>query len=283
MDYSLADPTVKWARRHAIPFVSYQYKILPLLAETAKNRPWVLGMHAAMPMAMMEVVKAVYGDTMSEKDWKDLESQIPKETLRRHTWAIIPWKIHGEWHWFDYSYFMPWGNLLSASTNVAQGDVKGAISQLGIGGTPVLNVTKMFGTGVVGNKAPTDPYTGQPIYRTIDSASTKMTKTMEALYNLMAPGMLTRYGTLGYALDMGSEDRYGRKIGEIEPALRLMGINVNEPNARQAAVSRKAQVEAIKHELISVLLNPKMGDDEKAEYAARAQREILEIMEYPEE
>ncbi|MFH2048825.1 MAG: hypothetical protein ABIJ12_05210, partial [bacterium] len=128
---------------HFVPFASYSYKIAPLVAESVIKRPWVIAKYMALPPAIMALSKELYKDEMTEDDWKTLESSIPREVQRRQSFMIVPWKIKDKWYWFDYSYFLPWGNYLNAISGITSGDIKAPLTQFGIGGTPMLTALKI--------------------------------------------------------------------------------------------------------------------------------------------
>jgi len=277
MDYSLADPSVKWARRHLIPFASYQYKIAPLIAESLIKRPWVIGSLVALPYAMWEVAKQINSD-MTEADWKELRKSIPTEVQKRGTWLLIPVKIGGKYRWFDYSYMLPWGNYIGAFQAAKEGNIKGVVGQMGIGGTPGLTLAKTFAVDPLRNDPPREPFSNQPIYNRLDPAPLKAAKTMEYLYSMMAPSMLTRYGALGYTFSIGKQDRWGRTIDPQQVAGRWFGVNLQEANPVVSASALKAQVNTLREELIKLQLDPNISPERKEKYKARFQEEIADLL-----
>ncbi len=279
MDYSLADPSIRWARKHFIPFASYQAKIAPLVVETAIKRPWVLGMYLAAPVAIAETVRQIYKGQMTDDNWKELERTIPAEVTRRQSFMIVPWKIKDKWYWFDYSYFLPWGNFLNAGSSLKEGDIKGALNQFGIGGTPLLTLFKTFTSSSMRNEPPKDAFSGYPIYNQLDTPLDKALKTSEYLYNQFAPSMLTRYGALGYTLDIGKEDRYGRIVPMQQAVGKLFGVNIHEANPQLAGIVQKAKLNALKDEYMKIMLDPKISVEKKERYAERFQEEINLIVE----
>ena len=278
MDYSLADPSIKWARKHFIPFVSFSFKIAPLVAETAIKRPWVLGEYMAAPYLIHAAIKHLYKGQMTEKDWEELQRTIPQEVTKRQSFTLVPWKINGKWHWFDYSYFLPWGNYIQAWSGLKEGDIKSPFAQFGIGGTPMLTLLKTFTSATLRKEPPRDSFSGMPIYNRLDDPLTKSLKTSEYFYNQFAPSMLTRFGALGYILNIGKEDRYGRTISGQQAIGKLFGINLQVADPRLAAIVRKAKINALKDEYIRINLDPNLSSDQKKKYAKRFQKEIMAIM-----
>ena len=278
MDYSLADPSIKWARKHFIPFVSYQYKIAPLIVESAYKRPWVIGKYLAAPYVLGEMVKEIYKGQMTEEDWKDLERTIPAEVTRRNSYMILPWKINDKWYWFDYSYFLPWGNYTQALSAIKEGDIKGALTQFGIGGTPIITLLKTFTSAGMRNEPPKDSFSGYPIYNQLDDPLTKALKASEYLYNQFSPSMLTRYGALGYTFDIGKEDRYGRTVPAEQAVGKLFGVNLHEANPKLAAIVKAAKIHALRDEYLKINMDPNLTLKQKEKYAKRFTTEIQNIV-----
>ncbi len=277
MDYSLADPSIKWARKHAIPFVSYQYKIAPLIVESAIRRPWVIGKYLATPYLIGQAVREIYKGQMTEDDWKTLEKTIPQEVTRRQSYMLVPWKIHDKWYWFDYSYFLPWGNYVQAISGLAEGDIKSPLTQFGVGGTPMITLAKTYTSSAIRNEPPRDAFSGYPIYNQLDDPLEKALKTSENLYNLFGPSMLSRYGALGYTFDIGKEDRYGRQVPAEQAVGKWVGVNLKEANPKLAAIVMKAKINALKDEYMKIMLDPNLSQERREKYARRFQIEIQNI------
>lgn len=278
MDYSLADPSIKWARKHFVPFASYSYKIAPLVAESVVKRPWVIGKYMALPAAMMALAKEIYKDEMTEDDWKALKKTIPEEVTRKQSFLLVPWKIKDKFYWFDYSYFLPWGNYMNAISGVSGGDIKAPLVQFGIGGTPTLTVLKTFTSAAMRDDPPKDSFSGYPLYNRLDEPIDKALKTSEYFYNLFAPSMVTRYGALGYTLDIGKEDRYGRVVPAEQAIAKWFGVNLDEADPKLAAIVKKGKINALKDEYLKIMIDPKYSEKEREKYAKRFKEEIDKLI-----
>jgi hypothetical protein len=167
---------------------------------------------------------------------------------------------------------------MNAIQKTAEGDIKGVLSQFGIGGTPLFTAMKTFGTSVMRNDPPKDAFSGIPLYKRIDEPIDKALKVSEYFWNLFAPSMLTRYGAMGYTFDIGKEDRYGRVVPAEQAIGRWFGVNLNEANPQLTAIVKKAKINALKDEYISVMLDPKISPEKKDNYAKRFQEEIQNIL-----
>ena len=277
MDYSLADPSVKWGRRHFIPFLSYQYKIAPLIAESLIKRPWIIGSLMALPYMVSEAAKSMNKD-MTEEDWQELRKTIPIDLKERGTWMLVPVKTGGKWRWLDYSYMLPWGNYLQVGQAIKTGNVKNTVGQVGLWGTPMMNLAKTFAVNPLRDEPPKEPFSNQPIYNRLDPAYLKAAKTMEFFYNMMAPSMLTRFGALGYTASIGKEDRWGRKIDLQQAIPRWFGVNLQEANPKVSGVALKAQVNALRDEFIKIQSDPNISPERKDKYRQRLLEEINDLL-----
>ena len=285
MDYSLADPFVKSARRHMIPFASFTYKIIPLVAESAIKRPWVIGSLMALPKLMFEASKLLNPE-IEDAEWRELRKFIPLEVKERGTWMLVPVKIGGKWRWFDYGYFLPWGNVWNAMQSIYKGGISGALGQLGVAASPLYNLVKTFAVGAIRDDPPKDPFFGSPIYNRLDSASVKMGKTTEYLINMFTPSMFALSffegenprGALGYTLAIGKEDKWGRQIDLTQALARWGGVNLIEANPKLANVIVKAKINALKDELIKIQGDPNISGETKEKYRQRFLEEINELL-----
>jgi len=277
MDYSLATPAVKYARRFIMPFASYQYKIAPLIAESLKKRPWVIAKYAAIPYIMQEVAKQTL--SLTDEDWKKLKAMLPTFIRKENTYAILPWKSpEGNPQWVNLEYFLPWGNFHTLGGGIRRGELKEVVTDIGMG-NPFLDVYSALKT-VKGDAPPKDPFTGREIYNQLDDPSEKALKMAEWLYSKWAPTMLTRFGALGYTARAieGQKDIYGRAVTPGQAAGRWIGINIVAPSPMQAIREKRARVMELRGSLARILKDPSLGPEKKA----AAFRNFLEEMRQAE-
>ena len=276
MDYSLAHPAIKFARRHIAPFISYQYKVAPLIAESLAKRPWVIGKYLAIPYMMSEMIKD--RDDISEKQWERLEKELPLYIKKEKSYMIVPWKSpEGRYQWVNLEYYFPWGNLMGMGRAMYDRDARETLEGLGIG-NPFLDIYAAF-KGMRGDLPPKDPFTGREIYNELDRPSGKAAKTMEWLYNKWAPSFATRYGALGYASRIGKQDRYGRTTTPGHAIGRVFGFNVVAPSPIQTAKAKKARMLELRFALSRIIKDPEISAEEKNRARTAFTRKINEVME----
>ncbi len=276
MDYSLVHPSIKVARNFLIPFISYQYKIAPLIAESLAKRPWVIGKYLAIPYMMAKMIKD--RDEITEKQWQKLEKDLPLYIKKEKSYMIVPWKSpEGTYQWVNLEYYFPWGNLMSMGRAMYDKDAREALEGLGIG-NPFLDIYAAF-KGMRGDLPPKDPFTGREIYNELDRPSGKAAKTMEWLYNKWAPSFATRYGALGYASRIGRKDRYGRTTTPGHAVGRVFGFNVVAPTPEQSVKAKKARVLELRFALSRVMKDPTISAEEKNRARQAFTRKMNEVME----
>ena len=277
MDYSLAPRSVKELRRHLIPFVSYQYKAAPLIYESLTKRPWVIGKYLAIPYAMSQVVQEL--NDIDQKEWDRMIHELPDEIRRKKSYMVMPWKDpEGRWQWVNLEYFFPWGNWLSISRDLREGEATEAYRDSGIGNNPLIDLHVAWKTARRG-EPPKDPYTGQPIYDRLDDPQTQWLKLAEFLYRKWGPEMLTRTGAAGttYRYVMEQEDKWGRTPTFGQSLGRWFGANIVAVEPRQATASRKARVRVLKEELVRKLRDRTLTDEQRDAARRRYLDELRKI------
>lgn len=279
MDYSLVHPSVKWARRHVMPFISYQYKIAPLIVESIVKRPWVIAKYAAVPELMRQAAKSNLN--LTEDDWSKLQKELPLFIKKAGTYAILPWKSkEGNAQWVNFEYFLPWQNFMQIKRDVKSGDVGEVISKdIGIGG-PWIDMAVMV-KSLHGDTPPEDPFSGRPIYNRLDSPTDKALSMSRWVYERFAPQMLTAGGAAGKTVKAvtGEQDRYGKTVTPSVAAGSWVGLNVASPTKQQVALERKARQKELTSALIRKLVNPTVPKEEKLRSQAEFKKQLKQISE----
>lgn len=272
MDYSLASRSIKEARRHFLPFATYQYKIAPLILESLTKRPWVIGKYFGIIFALVpEIVKEMHD--LDEDEWMKMKKDLPRFMTRNRTFMVYPWKSpEGNWQWVDMQYFFPWGNYWAMGADATRADGGELVKDIGIG-NPFLTVLTAMTSGALG-RPPKDPYTGQDLYSPLDSSAVQYAKMMEFIYNTWMPSMFTGHGAAGhtYKAVTGEKDKYGRTTSPGAAFGRWFGINLQAVSQKQVAVGRRSDVRFLNKALIRDLINekdPKKQKRIKARYNKR--------------
>jgi hypothetical protein len=276
MDYSLASRSVKAARRFAMPFVTYQYKIAPLIAESVIERPWVLAKYVAVPYAMADIARETLD--LTEQDWNKLKASLPTWISRNQSYTPLPWKSpEGNVQWVNLEYFFPAQQMLALARDVEQGRFGEAVSDVGLG-NPILDVYAVAKT-MKGNNPPRDPYSNKEIYNYLDSPTEKAVKTSEWLLNKWMPTMLTRQGALGSTVKAitGQEDKYGKKVTPAQAAGRWVGINIVSPTKQQTDKERQFLALQARQWLGQIAKDPTVSPAKKQDALKRYKERLAEI------
>jgi hypothetical protein len=267
MDYTRIHPSVELAREHVMPMITYQYKIVPLIAETAVKRPWVLASLLAIPALMTAL--AVRKLNLTDEEFKKAKKELP--TFLRETGAYAPmlWRDDaGRIQWINMEYYFPWANLANVGRDLKAGEYGELMGDFGVG-SPVIDTISMFKT-TKRDDPPKDPYTGIDVYSRLDSPTVKALKLGEWFYNRWAPSWLTRYGTLGKTLRIGERDKYGREMTAGKAGASLFGANIIAPTQQQALAERYVRTKELQLSLSRILRDPTVPEEEK-------QRAIVEF------
>jgi hypothetical protein len=262
MDYSQADRSIKNLRKWIMPFVTYQYKIAPLIVESLARRPWVLGKWAAffgvsalsIPSIAGEISKALLG--MSDEEWDKLLKQLPDFITKNSTFVPIPIRSkEGKVMWFDLMYFMPFGTWFSALKGLSEREIAEVYREMGIS-NPFLTVMYAAASASSGKPAK-DPFTHQEIYNDVDTPLVKFHKWFSWTHNVVTPSWMQnityargqKKGPLPLMIDnfvhkykkKEWRDNWGRLMGN-EQLWRWLGVNPYIFSARQSYAIKKAKL-----------------------------------------
>jgi len=164
IDYDINAPVVKLAKRTFVPFVSYTYRVIPLLAEAATLRPHKFAKWAAFGHAMNEGSAYLKEDktgeqidrlTMREQQRKKMFGDVPViGDAMPYTNIRIPFDDdEGNALYFDVSRWIPGGDIFEQRE-----------SSVGIPGVPShLQPGGLYVDAIANFMFKTDPFTGQSL------------------------------------------------------------------------------------------------------------------------
>jgi hypothetical protein len=275
MDYSLASRSVKAARRHMIPFISYQYKIAPLIAESLRDRPWVLAKYAMLLPLALEMWAKSHND-LDDDDMEELKKQLPAYVKKSGSMMILPYKTDkGQYQWINAEYFLPWGNMFNIFRDMKAGDVGEMTRDVGIT-HPLMDIMTMFRSARDGSP-PEHPFFGKPIYNELDHPAMKTAKMAHHLAFTFLPSMLSPIeGAAGYTIAAvrGKEDRWGREVTPTQAASRWLGFNIVSVSPEQSTAIASVRIQELKKEMARIDADPSISDERKAASKERMQEKI---------
>ena len=164
IDYDINAPVVKLAKRTFVPFVSYTYRVIPLLAEAATLRPHKFAKWAAFGHAMNEGSSYLMGDKTGEQ----VDRVTGREQFKKKMFGDVPMigdampytniripfdDSNGNALYFDVSRWIPGGDIFEQRE-----------SSVGIPGVPSpLQPGGLYVDAIANFMFKTDPFTGQSL------------------------------------------------------------------------------------------------------------------------
>lgn len=277
MDYSLAPKSIKEIRTHAIPFVSYSYKVAPLILETMKTKPWFIPAITSIGLGSEYAAQSI--NSMTDEQWKSMKASLPGYIQKHKTFAVLPYKDEkGSFKWIEYNYFLPWGQWMDVLSDINQkewGELKKDFPLF----NPITAVTNNLST-ILSKDPPIDPFTERPIFNPLDSKADQWAKTMEYIINQWSPKMLQRFGALGTTLG-DRTDKWGRETTDAEAAVKWIGVNITKTSPSQVKALRERRLKELNVDLNKILKDPTVDIKTKRESSKRFIEKKREIVQGP--
>ena len=305
-DYTLVNPNIRYLRNAplGLPFVTYYYKALPKLIETAYKHPTRFVPYVALALAIPQLTMLAFD--IDDDDYEALRKTMPEYIRNKGSLFILPYKNEkGDWKYIDTAPFFPWAAfsdpIVQATFRQDPGGALKEASKLLIFSGPVV-------TAIAGITTGRDPFTGKEIMDPRQTPQNKALALVSYVWNQAMPSMLAidavnpqnaagaipRLYNDAFGSGTGLDKRGQPKPEFLENAARLFGANINtlEPvtqralninymtNKIRASESLRAQIAkdqsmtpvARQREISS--LNEKIRDDYKKlqEYATETAR-----------
>jgi len=299
MDYSLTSRSIKNFRKFLVPFITYQYKVTSLIAESIVKRPWVMGKWALLMGVgagswsfAREMAQFFTG--MDDDEWERTVKKLAYFVKNEKTFLPLPFRNkQGEVMFFDGSYFMPWGTWYNALSDLSDGELAMAYQKLGVGNPFLTSYTAL--SSVAKGQPAIDPFTHKPLWNITDSTPRKWHKVMSYMHNIVTPGMFQnitlpdadKYGVIPLSARVitskikGKEmkDTWGRVKGW-EQFGRYFGVNTVTGSRRQVIAIKQARIKRIRASAYKELRNPSYrgNPDKKRAVLKRMKYKIKKIM-----
>lgn len=291
-DYSEAVPSVKRIRQMPLgmPFITFQYKMAPLLTEIIKSNPTRLLPYIALAYTVPALVAA--SNDIDEDDADKLKKALSENLRRKQDMYLLPWKDDaGRWQFVDIGYFMPWQMPVSVGRSLGEGayhaaigkgreatkDFGDAFQSSSLLSNPVLNISAALTTGI-------DPFTSKPIADKRDPMQKQVADIVGYAWSLAMPSMLAGYGAAGQLLnkEQGTGmNRYGEPTntyGQI--AARTMGVNTYPvvPEAQRARNIQfmQREIQDIKGRMTSSLKDQSLTPADRRRIVENFKDELLD-------
>jgi len=247
-DYTKVNPNIRFLRNSPIglPFVTYYYKVLPKLVETAYKHPLRLAPYVALAASIPYLTMASLD--IDSDDYESLRKTMAEFVRNKGSVYILPWKNEkGNWEYMDIASFFPWAAFTDPIIQATlRQDPKGAAAEaikLITPSGPVVTVLAAITTG-------RDPFTDKEIIDPRQTPANKALALMSYVWSQTLPSMLAidlvNPQNASGALPRLYNDVFGDgtgldKRGQPKPdwlrdAARLFGANISplEPVTQRA-------------------------------------------------
>ena len=246
LDYHINAPWVQMMRQTAFPFVAFTYRAVPMLLETAANKPWKLmklGLVAGMVNALGYAALGLGGD-----DEDDERKLLPEEKAGK-IWGMVPKLIRMPWNdendspvFLDVRRFVPVGDIFDTGATNSALPIPPAMNP----GGPLALLGEM-----VLNKS---QFTGKPITLETDTELEKAGKLSDHLYKAFAPNLVILPGTYAWTAvknaSTGKTDSFGREQSTAQALASSFGVklgaypkDVLQLNAQRAAQAKMMEID----------------------------------------
>ena len=263
-DYSLVPASVKDMRTHSlgIPFITYYYKVIPNLLESAIRYPEKYVKYMAIPTAAAAYIASNKDVTI--EDVNQLKKSMPEWIRDKGSAFLLPYKDENDkWQVFDFSYFLPWSMFTGIARDAAEGELSEALRQTGALGGPLPQLITAWTTNI-------DSFTGREISDERDPANKQLADKLNYIYRVAAPTWTTDIGFRGKLLEAINKDvnKYGDpKMTKTQAMLRLVGVNLYPIDPEKSRKSNMnfmlSEIQQIKARRTQVLKDKNLSKEER--------------------
>ena len=266
IDYDINAPVINHLRNTATPFLSYTYRIVPLLAETATLRPHKFAKWAGIGYGLNELGKQVAGGD------PELERVTMRDEYSKTLWGVpympptvlrVPWNSNdGDSQYLDVSRWVPGGDIFEERETGVPGIPAPLQPSFGLYGD-IYNVAV----------ARTDPFTGQEIEGLgLDEDGKAIAK---ALFKRLTPNLPIIPGSYSYEkIARSLREAKGFEKGELIPGSQYTApYSFGESIAYSLGIKLRPQDPDVNQKSKEFLLNK---DLKAAERLARDARNDFE-------
>ena len=263
-DYSLVPASIKDMRTHSlgIPFITYYYKVIPNLLESAIRYPEKYAKYMAIPTAAAAYIAS--NKDVSIEDVNQLKKSMPEWIRDKGSAFLLPYKDENDkWQVFDFSYFLPWSMFTGIARDAAEGELSEALRQTGALGGPLPQLITAWTTNI-------DSFTGREISDERDPANKQLADKLNYVYRVAAPTWTTDIGFAGKLLEAINKDvnKYGDpKMTKTQAMLRLVGVNLYPIDPEKSRKSNMdfmlSEIQQIKARRTQVLRNKNLSKEER--------------------
>ena len=217
-DYTMVNPNIRWLRNAplGLPFITYYYKVLPKLIQTARENPLRFAPYIMLAYALPQIA-------MAQLDWEDEDYEAARKLAADYmrdkgSMYILPWKdSNGKIQMVDLGYFFPWAAFTDPIVTAAwYGEPVKGLKQLGgqfVPGGPLITAIAVMTTG-------RDPLTDKQVVNPLDTVMNQFFSGLSYAWNQALPPMLN--------VDLNNMDNSGGAIPRIYNSLFTDGTGTDK-------------------------------------------------------
>jgi len=262
IDYDINAPAINFLRRTATPFLSYTYRIVPLLAETAALRPHKFAKWAMIGYGLNELGKQVGGGD------PELERITMREELSKTLWGVpymppttirMPFNSNdGDSQYLDISRWIPGGDIFEEREKGVPGIPAPLQPSFGLYGD-IYNVAV----------ARTDPFTGQEVEGL--GVGEDMKAIAKGLVKRLTPNVAIIPGSYAYEkMRRSFRTQKGFEKGELIPGSKYATeYSPWEAFAYTMGIKLRPQDPTVNQKIKEIQLNKDLKEVEGLVYKAR--------------
>jgi hypothetical protein len=245
-DYSFVPKAIEFVRSEmvfGVPFITFYYKVIARIAETAVKHPTRFLPYVALSYGMQPLIAAMMPD-IDDDDIERAKTELPYFIRERLGMIPLPFRdANGNLQFLDMSYIFPWTMPLDTLRAAGTLNADKLASTLGLAGSPLMSSA----VGWISNKHPfyrtdiwKEKFMADAGFKSYDK-SEQITSRLNYLWNVWTPGLLgtTSANPIVKTAEAISPKRsaYLRTPPTVGQAgLRFIGINVY-PTNKQALIN----------------------------------------------
>ena len=276
LNYDIQAPWINALRASVMPFLSYTYRAIPIVAKSLAQRPWKLAKYFTIAYGMNAIGYALSGGD-EERERKSLRPDVSgKLWIGSDRLIRMPWndEANNPYFW-DVRRLVPVGDVFDMNQHHAALPIVPASlmpsGPIAMGFEFMLNKTSFFGEEIV------DPLADDP--------ATAAEKTLDWVWKSFgpsAPWIPASYywDKLGVATS-GGRDRLGREYSILEAAGSSVGIKIARHDVEYAMYQKALEIDrtvnAIRMRLSYVEKDFRQGKMKKARYETLKARYIRSL------
>ena len=244
LDYDIRAPWVNAARRTVLPFISYTYRAVPVIAQSVAQRPWKLAKYFTLAQIWMAMAYS-----MAPGDEEE-EERLLQDEKQGYTWIGVPRMLrmpyrdeNGNPVFMDIRRWIPAGDVFDTN--------QGTMGDLGVPAPLQFGGPIMMAFELALNKA---AFTGDPIYDELTDTTEDMAGNIAGwAYKTWMPSAAyipgSWYWDKIWTAAEGGRDYAGQPYSVFQAAASSMGVKLQPHDTDMARFYYSLEFAAKRREL----------------------------------